>query len=371
MQETIERARAAFAEHAWEDAYRGLSEADGDGALEPGDLERLSTAAYLTGRPDEFLVALERAHHAWLDSGDCPVRPAPHSGSASISFLPGRNGPATGWFGRARRLLGQSGEGRSKRATCSSPPPKGSWVPASLPPPPPPPPRPQATGERFGDADLTAMARHVEGRALVRAGRVEAGLALLDEAMVAVTSGELSPIVTGLVYCSVIEACQEVYAVERAGEWTAAMARWCGDQPQMGAFTGICLVRRAEILQLRGSWPDALAEAERACLRYAEGKDERPPQPPTTSRRKLHRLRGEFSDAEKAYREASRWGCEPQPGLALLRLAEGRMDAATAAIRRAVGNAKDRPEAARLLPARSRSSSGGRIRKARARPRTR
>src|SRR5439155_8575974 len=112
------------------------------------------------------------------------------------------------------------------------------------------------------------------GYALVEQGRVAEGLALLDEAMVAVTAGEVSPIVTGLIYCSVIEACQKVYALRRAGDWTAALTRWCDRQPDMVAFTGRCLAHRAEIMQLHGAWPDALEEARRAAERFEQGMNQ-------------------------------------------------------------------------------------------------
>jgi DNA-binding CsgD family transcriptional regulator len=174
---------------------------------------------------------------------------------------------------------------------------------------------------------------------------------LLDEAMVSVTSGELSPLMTGLVYCSVIETCQRVHALGRAQEWTTALARWCDDQQELVAFTGTCLVHRAEVLQMHGSWPDALAEARRACERFSRGIDERPPAAALYRQGEVHRLRGEFEEAEDAYHGASRWGYEPQPGLALLRLSQGRADAAAAALRRALATTTDPLDRTKLLPA--------------------
>ena len=173
---------------------------------------------------------------------------------------------------------------------------------------------------------------------------------MLDEAMLAVITGELSPIMTGLIYCSVIEACQHVHALSRAREWTSAFSQWCEQQPEMVAFTGTCLVRRAEILQFHGAWPDAMSEAHRACERSREGCTE-PPGAAFYQRAEIHRLRGEFAAAEEAYRSASRLGCEPQPGLALLRMAQGRTDAASAAIRRVVISTADQLQRVRLLPA--------------------
>ena len=200
-------------------------------------------------------------------------------------------------------------------------------------------------GERFDDADLFALAVHSQGQLLVTQGRVEAGLGLLDEAMVAVTAGELSPIVGGLVYCGVILGCQEAYEVRRAQEWTAALTRWCEAQPDMVASPVTCLVHRAEILQLHGAWPDALEEAQRAGKRCVEAENQAGAAEAVYRQADVHRLRGDFAAAEEAYREASRGGREPQPGLALLRLAQGDIDAAAAAIRRVVGRDHRAPEA--------------------------
>jgi DNA-binding NarL/FixJ family response regulator len=198
---------------------------------------------------------------------------------------------------------------------------------------------------------LIACARHLQGRSLLHKGGIASGLALLDEAMVAVSAGEVSPVMTGLLYCSVIQACQRFYALSRAREWTAALAQWCDKQPEMVAFTGTCLVHRAEILQLRGAWQEAIEEARRACKRFSQGTDPSPPGTALYQEAEVHRLRGEFAEAQAAYRAASQEGCEPQPGLALLLLAQGRTDAAVAAIRRVVGITTDRLQRISLLPA--------------------
>ena len=210
--------------------------------------------------------------------------------------------------------------------------------------------RPSTIGESFRDADLTAAARHAQGRALIQQGDVAAGLKRLDETMLAVVAGELSPIMTGVMYCSVIDTCRQVYALGRAREWTSAFSSVCEQQPEMIAFTGVCLVHRAEIMQLQGAWPEALTEACRACER-AERADRKPPGAALYQQAEIHRLRGEFAKAEDAYRAASELGFEPQPGLALLRLAQGRTDAACAAIRRLTSATSDRLRRARLLPA--------------------
>ena len=204
-------------------------------------------------------------------------------------------------------------------------------------------------GERFGDRDLVAMGVMDQGHALIELGRISEGLRLMDESMVAVTSGELSPIVSGILYCNTIQICRSVYELRRAQEWTTALTLWCERQPDMVAHQGVCLVHRAEIMQLQGAWEDALEEARRvsglgvlnqrafAGALYVEGE--------------LHRLRGDFDAAEEAYRRVTRQGGEPQPGLALLRLAQGKCEAALGAIRRVAGETGQSLKRAALLPA--------------------
>jgi tetratricopeptide (TPR) repeat protein len=184
----------------------------------------------------------------------------------------------------------------------------------------------------------------------MRLGRIKDGLVLVDEAMVSVASGELTPIITGLIYCIAIAGCQQVYALDRAREWTSALAGWCEAQPQLVTFTSACLVHRAEIKQLAGAWPEAIEEARLVCAR--------PPQTAEDAsgdafyqQAEIHRLRGERPEAEEAYRKASQAGREPQPGLALLRVTQGDRGAAASGIRRALGATSDPLQRARLLPA--------------------
>jgi tetratricopeptide (TPR) repeat protein len=333
------------------DAYESLSCADERAPLAAGDLEFLATSAYMLSLSDEYQSALERAHYAYLEVGEAlrAVRCAFWLG-ADLA-LRGEMGPASGWFGRAQRLLEREQRECVERGYLLLPVvlqqvATGAWeaayaaaVDAAR------------VGERFGDADLLALAVQEQGRALIKQGRVEEGLGLLDEAMVAVTAGELSPIVTGLVYCSVIAFCQEVYALRRAQEWTAALTHWCARQPDMVAFTGRCLVHRAEIMQIQGAWQDALDEAKRACERLEQDMNQLWAGQAFYQQAEVRRLQGEFVAAEEAYREASRCGWEPQPGLALSRLAQGKDEAAAGTIRRAVGEATERLKRARLLPA--------------------
>jgi tetratricopeptide (TPR) repeat protein len=206
-------------------------------------------------------------------------------------------------------------------------------------------------GERFGDTDLMTMGRLGQGQALIRRGQVDAGVALLDEAMIAVASEEVSPVVAGTVYCAVILACRELFDLRRAGEWTQALHDWCEAQPDLVPFRGQCLVHRSEILQFRGAWAEAWEEARRAGKRLSE-----PPGQPAVGmahyqQGELLRLRGRFAEAERAYRRASEAGHDPLPGLALLRLAQGRPGEARAATGRALQGAADPLARARMLAA--------------------
>ena len=226
------------------------------------------------------------------------------------------------------------------------------WDAATTRPPTQPRPRPPRSASASAIADLLWLARDDQGCALIKQGRVAAGLRLVDEVLVAATAGELSPIVTGIVYCNTIAFCRDAYELRHAREWTEALTRWCDAQPEMVAHNGLCLVHRAEIMQLRGAWEDALEEARRAAERFTRGVLNQLACGKAHYREgEIHRLRGEFGAAEDAYREASRCGFEPQPGLALLRLAQGNGDAAAAAIRRAVGETTQPLKRAALLPA--------------------
>jgi DNA-binding CsgD family transcriptional regulator len=330
----------------WSDAYRSLMEADEAAGLGADDLERLATAAYMLGHEVEHIAALERAHEAHVATGQ-PARAARCAFWLTLAqLLRGQLGPATGWLGRGERLVARIGEDCVERGYLLVPQilmhHHGGDRPAALA-------TATAAGEiaeRFGEADLHALAGVEHGRCLLLLGRIDDGLRMLDEAMVGAARGALSPIVTGLVYCNVIDGCQSVYELRRAQEWTAALTHWCEQQRDMVAFTGRCLVHRAEILQLHGAWDDALREAERAGTRPGRAAGQA-----HYRRGELHRLHGDFSRAEDAYRDASRNGSEPQPGLALLRRDQGDTDAAAAAIRRALAEAVEPIDRIRLLPA--------------------
>src|SRR5699024_9403179 len=205
-------------------------------------------------------------------------------------------------------------------------------------------------GQKFGAPDLMALSLLGRGQALIHENKISDGTTLFDEAMVGVVSGEVSPVVSGIVYCAVIDTCQKIYDLSRSQEWTVALSQWCDSQPDLIPYRGQCLVRRAEIMQLHGQWPDALEEAQQACTLP------RPSHPPATGeafyrQAELYRLQGKFSQAEEAYRRAGQEGREPQPGLALLRLAQDRVEDAEAAISRVEKEKEGEITRSNILPA--------------------
>jgi DNA-binding CsgD family transcriptional regulator len=333
------------------DAFEALSVADRSHRLAAPDLDLLATSAYMLGREADYFGVLERAYHAHLDAGAdlAAVRSAFWMGVSLAQR--GEMGGAGGWLGRAQRLLDRDGGDRVEGGYLLLPvvfEQEGSGnldsaaaTAAEA----------AAVGERFGDSDLFALAAHERGHILIRLGRLKEGLALLDEAMVAVTAGELSPIASGIVYCGVILACQDAHELRRAQEWTVALTRWCERQPDLVAFTGRCLVHRAQIMRLRGAWPEALEEARLAAERCLQGENPRAAGEACYQRGEIHRLLGDFGAAEKAYREASGHGWEPQPGFALMRLSQGKAEAAEAAIRRVESETSEPGKRASLLPA--------------------
>ena len=358
---SLERGREAYAQRAWLDAHTALSEADEAAPLGAEDLELLATSASMVGRMDDYLALLERAHHLYADAGE-ELRAARMAGWIGMNLaIRGEMGPAGGWFGRSQRLV----EGVGKECVEQG----YLLVPVAF--------QQQAMGDfdaaydaaagateigrRFGEADLCALAGHIQGLVRIKQNRVEEGLGLLDEAMVAVTAGEVSPVLSGVVYCGVIACCEEAFEPRRAREWTDALARWCEQQPQMVAFTGRCLAHRAGIMQLHGAWQDALEEARLARDRCEQAMNRAATGQALYQQAELLRLQGDFAAAENAYREAHGFGREPQPGLAMLRLDQGDADAAAAAIRRA-RRRDDRAAAPCGAPARPRGDHAGRRR---------
>ncbi len=325
------RGREAFAQRRWSEAYALLAEAERGSPLAAVDLDHLATAAYLKDDEAAAIAAWQRAHHAWLDDGE--VERAARAGFwvGLVALMSGGLSQTTGWLARVQRLLGESGahalehgyldvllglltmgKGDGGRAAEIFA-------------------RAISCAGSFDEADLMAMALLGRGQAIIHDGHVVQGISSLDEAMVSVTAGEVSPIVAGMVYCGVIGNCERVFDSARAREWTTALDAWCASQPGMVAFRTQCLVHRSEIMLLRGAWSSALDEARRACERVTSGA-RRIAGRALYQRGEVHRLRGELDEADARYRECAHQGHAPEPGASLLRLARGDIDAAATMI---------------------------------------
>jgi ATP/maltotriose-dependent transcriptional regulator MalT len=343
----FETAREAYDRGAWRAAYDALASAD---ELTGEDIERLAVAAHLIGRDDESAHAWERAHLSWVAADNRPRAVRCAFWLTLQLSLRGEMAHAIGWQSRAARLLESSPPGCPEGAYVRLPDVLQALeagdgdLAASL-----------ATAiahdaEQLGDHDLRALGTLGTGQAAILRGEVAGGLRLLDEVMLSVTAGDVNPIATGIVYCAVIEACVDVFEMRRAAEWTAALHDWCSSEPELVPYRGQCLVHRSQVLQAGGAWADAVAEARRAGERLAD------PLHPALGvavhqQGDLHRLRGEFADADAAYRRAVELGRDPSPGASLLRLAQGDVGAAGASIQRALVESTVLPRRARLLSA--------------------
>jgi DNA-binding CsgD family transcriptional regulator len=346
----LEQSRAAFDRGDWGVAFEGWSAAGPD-AFAPDELEDLATAAELLGRHDDTIQALQRAFAQWLRVPDrrravrCAFRLAMNTAAHGEPAL------SSGWTSRAEGLLADDGGGgpehgwvaflRMFRALGS-----GAYADAAAE-------ADQVTdaGRRHDDPDLVALGLCSQGRLALYAGRVADGLAMLDEAMVRVIAGDLWPIVAGHVYCTAIEGCQEIRDVGRMAEWTSALERWCASQPGLLAFTGQCAVHRAQLMRFHGEWSAALDELELAARRYEEVGTPGATGLAACEAGDVHRLRGDWDKAEAAYQDAAEHGYDPQPGLALLWLAQGRAEAASRALGRLLAEAPGPVMRSRLLPA--------------------
>jgi DNA-binding NarL/FixJ family response regulator len=348
----IARGRDCYSRRAWAEAHRWFAAADRKAPLPAADLELYAWSAALAGADDDYFVLMDRLYQLYVERGE-PARAARWAFWMGFRLAAQREiGQANGWLARAQRLTEktdcvergyvQMGLAYRQLASGDHDGTRAAAVDAA------------AFGDRFGDADLSAFARILQGRVALHQGQVAQGLALLDEAMVSVTSGRLAPVLTGVLYCSAIAGCSQVYVMDRAREWTAALASWCASQPDMVPFSGTCLVHRAELMQIGGAWREAIEEAQRASERVSRRIDWQTAADSAYQQAEVHRLRGDFAEAERAYRAASEAGREAQPGLALLRLAQGRTADAVSAIRaalHAVHPVNDRLHRARLLPA--------------------
>jgi DNA-binding CsgD family transcriptional regulator/tetratricopeptide (TPR) repeat protein len=347
----LQRGRDAFDRHIWTEAYAALDAVDREEPLAAEDLERLSIASYLTGQSAERTNGLlTRGHHAYLERGE-RAKAAQAAFWLAFSLMhAGERAQAAGWTARAQRLLDDGHIDCVERGYLLIPQAHqkiGSDVAAAA----------AlfadaaAIGDRFGDANLSSLARQGHGRALLRLGEIANGTALLDEAMVAVTAGDVSPAVAGTIYCSVISGCVEIFDLRRAQEWTEALNRWCATQSGMVTYRGECLVHRAEVMTAHGDWAQAIEQTREACEYFERAAMRSALAAAWYLLGDLHRLRGSIASADEAYRRSSDAGRTPLPGLALLWLEQGRGDDAKAALGRALEETSDRRQRSIALSA--------------------
>src|SRR5512132_1051760 len=350
-----DRARDAARRESWAEAYEELRALDPAG-MGPRDLETLADAAWWLSRPEESVAARQRAYAGYVAAGD--ERAAWCAGRLCMEhFFRGEPAVAAGWLMRAQRLLRDQPErlqhgylAMAESTLARARGETGEAVAGAE--------RATEIGLRFGDPDVAAMGIHLHGMALIDGGRVAEGMALLDEAMAAAVAGELGTFFTGVVYCDVIATCLEVSDVGRLGEWNEAARQWCESLPPDAPFPTICRVNRAEAARLRGAWPEAEAEASRATR--ALGVDPRVAARAFYETGEVRRRVGDLAGAEEAFARAHELGLSPQPGLALLRLAQGKPDAAMQALRAAVADEPPgRPRRARLLAAQVEAAVAG------------
>jgi len=342
------QARDAFNRRDWALAFDRLR---GSGDLSPEDTMALATSAYLLGNVDEAVRALQAGYQDRIRNGDSLGAVRFASWLGLLLNVRGEVAVGGGWVARAQRLLEAEPEDIVERGYLLAHEfyqhlGRGDFARAGE----------TAvhiveTGRRFSEPDLIAQGLMCQGRMTIYSGRVPEGLALLDEAMVGISAGEVSPIIAGMVYCSMIEACQEVSDFSRAASWTSALTRWCEAQPGLVPYTGQCSLHRGQIMRLRGAYDEALAEFALAQRRYQLEGTAAPAALALTEQGDVLRIRGKLDEAEEAYRQAAEFGFEPQPGLALSWLARGRTTAAVTAIHRLLAEAGGPVQRSRLLPA--------------------
>jgi ATP/maltotriose-dependent transcriptional regulator MalT len=345
----LESARQAFAAYDWIEAYETFAAVSDRDVFQAGDLQAWAQSAWWLGRIEACLDAFEGAYHRFLDAEE-PLHAAMSAFYLALhSSGRGDAAQGSGWMARARRLIADEPESApygyvlyldTFSALGSGDLDEAMGRAREM----------EELGQRLGDQDLAALGVLGRGRALVKGGQVSEGMSLLDEAMLEAVSGRLDPAWAGAIYCHLMDVCHELADVRRAAEWTDATNRWCEAIPDTNLYPGICRVHRAQVMQIQGDWDLAESEASRACSdmlgvhvgtaaggQYELGE--------------IRRLRGDLAGAEAAFKQAHELGRDPQPGLALVRLAQGRVDIAVASIRAALGATTDHLARARICVA--------------------
>jgi DNA-binding CsgD family transcriptional regulator len=344
----LDQARTAYDERAWQRAYDAFAEAECEAPLGAADYDRFAVSAHLLARLPEYFAIRERAYRSLLERGERLDAAEAALWIGIQKMVQGEVAEGSGWSARGARLVAEDGTDsraaaflavtQALDAAMAGDPERAARM----------------TGEcveaarRLGAHDYAALSLHQQGLFLLAAGRTDAGLVCLDEAMLEVTAGACSALVEGIIYCNVIEACWSVYELTRAQQWTAAMTQWVAAQPEMCNFSGECKVRRAELKQLNGLWPEALDELDSVAPAepdgWASGRA-------ASVHGNLDRMLGRFESAEEQFGLASRLGDDPQPGLALLRLAAGSVQAAAAMARRSLAETRQPGKRIQMLAA--------------------
>jgi ATP/maltotriose-dependent transcriptional regulator MalT len=326
-------ARAAYDERAWQRAYDAFAAAEAEGPLDAEDYDRFAVAAHLLARLPDYFAIRERAYKSLLGRGDHLAAAESALWIGIQKMVQGEVAEGGGWVARGARIVAEDGTdsraagflnvARAVEVAMGGDPAEAARITEKC----------VQAARRHGSEEFAALGLHQQGMFLLAAGRTEEGLACMDEAMLGVAAGECSALVEGIIYCNVIATCWSIYELTRAQQWTAAMTQWVASQPDMCNFSGECKVRRAELKQLHGRWTDALDELDGVTVsdadRWAAGIA-------ASVRGNLERLLGRFDEAEELFSLASRLGEDPQPGLALLRLARGSVQAAAAMARRSL-----------------------------------
>jgi DNA-binding CsgD family transcriptional regulator len=336
----------------WKSDWDELSDQELE-VLGVDELRRLAAAAYMVGRNRESVDAWYRAHTRLLEAGD--PEGACRSlfwlllaiGEDDVSMAPQMGGH----LARIRRLVEEHHLGELEQSylwcyaaidTFMSGDHEAGldlWSQISQ------------VGRAYSDPDIWAFGTQGQGRSLICVGRVREGTALLDELLVAIESEELSPAMAGWAYCSCMIGCGEAFDLRRAISWTRSAMAWADGQSDLEAYTGVCLLNRSRVRRMAGAWDDALDDVERACSKLSEDRIHYELGDAYYQRGELMRLRGDHPEADESYGLASRYGHDPQPGMALLRLAQGKAEAARAALTRALGETAAITRRGDLLPA--------------------
>jgi ATP/maltotriose-dependent transcriptional regulator MalT len=327
-------AREAYARGQWDVAFDRFRSAAAEAELAVDDLTAYADAAWWLGENDTSLTLSEQVYRRCLQGDRVPAAARIAIEVGFLWFLRGESTIGSGWISRATRLLRDVpecaahgylqhlqvlealGDGRFDDATTLAH-------------------EMQVLAERCDDDTLFALALALEGVATVKLGQVAEGLGLLDEAMLPVRAGTVSPNWAGNLYCQLMGLFFELADLSRARAWTDATERWCDQYSNAAMFSGICRVHRAQLLHVEGAWEEAEQRALRACRDLADMNVE-VVAAGQYQVGEIRRVQGDLEAAEEAYARAHELGRDPQPGLALLRLAQGRPDVADASIRTAL-----------------------------------